>query len=164
MKIFIALVFIIVSIIGLIRGSIFKGALEKMKELAADFHVNYYERDSLEYSKKMALIGLPPLLWAFVLTTLEVIFYISVVGISVLTLPTIFMMTTFIFNFIKSYSQISKTQRERRSNTALDKAFSERANAEKIASTQIRSPYRTVLQIISLIYFVFALLVLIVLL
>lgn len=161
MKIFLALVFIVVAIISIIRGTVFKGSINKIKSLAQDFHDNYYDRENEVYAKNVLIAAIPMVFGSVFLVILELLFYISVVNIVQLTIPTILMMLLLILSFTYGALKMNKNNVKITSGSVLDKIKTEKNAAKRLMNMKTRTTTNTVLKFISLAYFVFALLVLI---
>jgi len=160
MKIFLALLFIVLAIVGIIRGSVFKGSMVKMKKLSSDYYHNYYDRKFENYSKDMLSALMPLMIGSFVLTILELGFYMSVVYIPELTVHTIAMMMIFLVNFVSGILK-KRIEPPKTGDSVVDQIRKRRERAKKLADFKIRNTYGMFLKFVSLAYFVYALLVLI---
>lgn len=159
MKIFIALVLIVITVIGLVRGTIFKDRIVKMKQNAGDYLK--VQINEIEYTKKQLVLIAPMTLFVGMISLLELIFYFSVVGIPALTIPTIFMMLFFIIQVVKIINKNKENKVEKTGDPEVDLVNRAIANANVVDDFKIRTTYGTFVKVMYLGYFVLALLILI---
>lgn len=162
MLVFIGLIIIISSIVGLIRGSVFKGSILKIKELSDDYHKNFYARRKEAYIKNIAPHVALFLLGTVFLSILHLVFYISVIDIPVLTFLTLIMMINFIITYVFASLDAAKKKKNKiKVNTPLDAVVKDKQNAKDLAELKTRSAIETTNHVMYIMYFSLAVWVLI---
>lgn len=156
---FVGIILIATSLIGLINGTLFKNKALRVKEIAADYRDNYYYRSEEVYVKDMMTEMLLPLLVKLAIFIAKLAFLINMIYIPSLTFPTIFMMVLVIVSIIKLYNS-KKTVDKKKIKTPEEKAVSEKEIANRIAKKKIRTLYRTTIDVVSLVYYIYAMAVL----
>lgn len=161
MKIFLGIVLLVVAVISLVKGTIFKGSLLKMKEMSKDFYENYYERDTNTYNKNILLAGVPLVFGMFFFAILELVFYVSVVNNDLLTLPTVFMMLIYTIVASKGALKTNKYKKINKADRVIDKIVKEKADAKKLSEMKTRTFTGTLHNTLSVVYLAYAIMVLI---
>lgn len=162
MKIFFALILLLVALIGLVDGTPFKGRIEKIKKRAAEFKRDYLIEDVNEYNEDIAKLSLPLVIGAGFIMIIEVLFYFMVVNIAGLTLPTIVMMSLFIAGIFMSIRKVADDNKDKKIELhGMERVRKEFDAADKLVNTKTRTVSGTLTYITKLIYIVYALLILI---
>lgn len=166
MMIFLGLILITTTVIALFKGTLFKGILERIKELAADYRDNYYDRSEAEYAKAMVLNMMPVILGGSSLLLIQLIFLVNIVSVPFVSIQiaTIAMMSLIIFSFLKSINKASNKKREIKSATVLEKVILQKQAADDLANLKTRTLQGTIINTISLVYYIAAVAVLLILL
>lgn len=161
MLIFLAVLFTILHVVQLVRGSLYKGSILKIKAIAENYKQNYDSISERTYQKEILKATIPMLFWGLLIMILQLIFYVVVVGINALTIPTICMMVLYIYSTISSSLKNKQINTPNISDTYIAKKMADYEAIQNILDVKTRTIPRTLYSIIAITYFSLALLVLI---
>jgi hypothetical protein len=151
--ILLSIVFVVINIIGLYKGTIFVDRIREMKMFSEEYL--YDEMSDKEYEKKILGAFLPIFIGGVLLFITELSFLLAMINEKEMLLPTAAMLALIVVSFTNG---LMKSKRNKKTQAGTTEAF--RQLAKNTLKMKERTLKGTVLKFVCLAYYAYVLLVL----